>query len=58
MKQHIDKLTEEQAKQLLELAMIALVDAVYADYDANRMKSAEKLGMLRQRIESTAKSNK
>jgi len=57
MKQHIEKLTEEQAKALLELAMIQLNAAIYAETHLAHMEAAEKLGMLRQRIESTAKSN-
>ncbi len=57
MKQHIEKLTEEQAKALLELAMEALERSVYAESHTSKMTAAERLGMLRHEIESTAKSN-
>ncbi len=38
-------------------AMASLSNAVYAESHLNKMLAAEELGMLRQRIESTAKSN-
>jgi len=51
MKEQIDKLTEKQAKELLNLAMIFFRDSVYADETSDRMKSAENLGRIIKQIE-------
>jgi hypothetical protein len=54
MIEHIQKLTEEQAKLLLEYAMLDLRNAIYTPSPAF---DATTLGWLRQKIETLAQEN-
>jgi hypothetical protein len=57
MKDQINKLTEAQAKELLDAAMRNLERSVYAEHHYDKMKASENLGFLSNKIESLAKSN-
>jgi hypothetical protein len=57
MKDQINKLTEAQAKELLVAAMENFQSAVYAESNTEEMACAKNLGVLKNKIESLAKSN-
>lgn len=58
MKEQIEKLTEAQAKLLLDLAMIWLKRSVFAETHAEKLTAATYLGLISAQIETLAKSNK
>jgi len=57
MKDEINKLTEAQSKELLDVVLHNYEVSVYAENYTEKMLLAEKLGTLKNKIETLAKSN-
>jgi hypothetical protein len=58
MKDQINKLTEAQAKELLDIAISNLEAAIYTESRETLMTCAESLGIIKTKIEILSEENK